>query len=80
MSKLSSSLSRRVASAFGPADALRSATLCRDAWHRLGLLVVYADDPDLTWDQRAFVNQIGERKFGRRNGAAAAAAPLDPEG
>ncbi len=77
MSRLRSSLAASLASAFGPDDALRSARLCRGAWKRLGLLVVYADDPDLTWDQRAFVTQIGNRKFGR---SAAEPRAADGEG
>jgi hypothetical protein len=78
MSKIKSSLAKSLASAFGPEDARRSAQLCQGAWRQLGLLVVYAADPELSWDQRAFVVQIGTRKFGRSPVVAPPAlAPAD---
>ena len=79
MSKLQSSLAKCIASAFVPADALRSAQLCKAAWRQLGLLVVYADDPELSWDQRAFVLQIGARKYGRSPVAAAIRAARETQ-
>ncbi len=77
MARLRSSLSNVTGSPFGPLDALRGARLCRAAWLQRGLLCVSADDPTLNWEQRAFVRQIGERKFGRR---VVDAAPVEDAG
>ena len=36
------------------------------AFHDQGMLVVNVNDPNLTWDQRELLNQIGEKFYGKR--------------
>lgn len=40
----------------------------RRAWRDHGMLVVSADDPDLKWDTREMLKQLGDRKYGPRKG------------
>ena len=35
-------------------------------WREHGILVVKADDPDLTWPERELVKQLGRKLFGER--------------
>ncbi len=66
MTKIRTSLARFAASGFGPDDARRSLDICRNAWRHHGILLIRIDDPDFTWDQRAMIEQIGDRRYGRR--------------
>ncbi len=50
----------------GPADAEEIDALRRRAWQERGFLVIDAADGRLDRAQRAFVECIGERLFGRR--------------
>ncbi|MFZ0459350.1 MAG: hypothetical protein WAM17_13070 [Rhodoplanes sp.] len=36
----------------------------RDGWREQGLLAVSVDDHRLTWPEREFVRQLGERLYG----------------
>jgi hypothetical protein len=38
----------------------------RDGWIEQGILVVNEDDHRLTWPERLFIRQLGERLFGKR--------------
>lgn len=38
----------------------------RYGWHDQNMLVVSADDQRLTWPEREFVRQIGEKLYGKR--------------
>jgi hypothetical protein len=38
----------------------------RDGWLEHGILVVDEDDHRLTWPERLFIRQLGERLFGKR--------------
>ena len=38
----------------------------RDGWRDQGILVVSADDQRLTWPEREFVRQLGDRLYGKR--------------
>ena len=67
-----SHLACRAPSGFGPDDAARSQRLCAEAWRTRGIAVLRADDPELSWEQRAMLCQIAERKFGKRNTQRAA--------
>jgi len=40
--------------------------LKRDGWIEQGILVVNEDDRRLTWPERHFIRQLGERLFGKR--------------
>jgi len=35
-------------------------------WREHGILVVKADDPELTWPERELVKQLGQKLFGER--------------
>lgn len=39
----------------------------RDGWRETGLLAVSVDDDRLTWPERALVQQLGEKLYGKRN-------------
>ena len=41
--------------------------MCRTAWREHGVLLLRIDDPDFTWDQRAMIEQVGERRYGKRH-------------
>ena len=41
----------------------------RDGWHEQGVLAVSLDDNRLSWPEREFVRQLGERLYGRRDEA-----------
>jgi hypothetical protein len=38
----------------------------REGWHEHGILVVSEHDQRLTWPERQFIRQLGERFFGKR--------------
>jgi hypothetical protein len=38
----------------------------RDGWREQGLLAVSVDDQRLSWPEREFVRQIGEKLYGNR--------------
>jgi hypothetical protein len=38
----------------------------RDGWRDQNILVVSADDDRLTWPEREFIRQIGEKLYGKR--------------
>jgi hypothetical protein len=38
----------------------------RDGWHEQGLLAVSVHDQRLSWPEREFVRQIGEKLYGNR--------------
>jgi hypothetical protein len=38
----------------------------RNGFHDSGILVIDVNDPNLTWDQRELLNQIGEKFYGKR--------------
>jgi hypothetical protein len=38
----------------------------RDGWHEQGLLAVLVDDARLTWPERALVEQLGTKLYGKR--------------
>ena len=38
----------------------------RDGWHEEGLLAVMVDDARLTWPERALVEQLGTKLYGKR--------------
>jgi hypothetical protein len=38
----------------------------RDGWQEHGLLAVSVDDARLTWPEREFVRQLGEKLYGQR--------------
>ncbi len=38
----------------------------RDGWHEQKILVVNTDDQRLTWPEREFVLQLGDRLYGKR--------------
>jgi hypothetical protein len=38
----------------------------RTGWREHGILVVKADDPDLTWPERELVKQLGRKLYGER--------------
>jgi hypothetical protein len=38
----------------------------RDGWREQGVLVIDANDERLTWPDREFVRQIGEKLYGRK--------------
>lgn len=42
--------------------------LIRNAWRDEGILIISADDPDLTWPERELVKQIGDKRNGKRRG------------
>ena len=62
-----SHLAARAPSGFGPDDLARSQRLIAEAWRTRGLLVISADDPNLTWPERELVRTLGEKRFGKRN-------------
>jgi len=37
----------------------------RDGWREQGLLAVSIDDQRLTWPEREFIRQLGEKLYGR---------------
>ena len=37
-----------------------------DGWHELGIFAISVDDPKLTWPEREFIEQIGDRLYGKR--------------
>ena len=39
----------------------------RDGWHDQGVLAVSIDDHRLTWPERALVEQLGTKLYGRRS-------------
>ena len=39
----------------------------RDGWHEQGVLAVSVDDHRLTWPERALVEQLGSKLYGRRS-------------
>ncbi len=41
----------------------------RDGWHEQGLLAVMVDDARLTWPERALVEQLGTKLYGKRTSA-----------
>ena len=41
----------------------------RDGWREQGVLAVSVDDDRLTWPERALVEQLGARLYGRRQDA-----------
>jgi hypothetical protein len=43
----------------------------RDGWREQGLLAVCVDDHRLTWPEREFVRQLGERLYGKRQAGEA---------
>ena len=38
----------------------------RDGWYEQGVLAVSVDDHRLTWPERALVEQLGNRLYGKR--------------
>jgi hypothetical protein len=38
----------------------------RDGWHEQGLLAVSVDDQRLSWPEREFIRQIGDKLYGNR--------------
>ena len=40
--------------------------LKRDGWHDHHILVVNAEDDRLTWPEREFIRQIGEKLYGKK--------------
>ena len=38
----------------------------RDGWHEQGLFAVMVDDARLTWPERALVEQLGTKLYGKR--------------
>jgi hypothetical protein len=41
----------------------------RDGWREQGLLAVSVDDQRLSWPEREFIRQIGEKLYGNRASA-----------
>jgi hypothetical protein len=41
----------------------------RDGWHEQGLLAVMVNDARLTWPERALVEQLGTKLYGKRASA-----------
>jgi hypothetical protein len=41
----------------------------RDGWREQGLLAVSLDDQRLTWPERALVEQLGAKLYGKRTSA-----------
>jgi hypothetical protein len=41
--------------------------LKRDGWHDQSVLVVSVDDCRLTWPEREFIRQIGDKLYGRKD-------------
>lgn len=41
--------------------------LKRDGWHDQSVLVVSVDDRRLTWPEREFIRQIGDKLYGRKD-------------
>ena len=41
----------------------------RDGWHEQGALAVVLDDERLTWSEGELVQQLGEKLYGKRDGA-----------
>ena len=39
-------------------------TVKRDGWREQGLLVVSPADPRLSWSEREFIRQLGEKLYG----------------
>jgi hypothetical protein len=39
----------------------------RDGWIEQAMLVVSVDDHRLTWPEREFIRQLGERLYGKRD-------------
>ena len=39
----------------------------RNGWHDQKILVVNADDNRLTWPEREFIRQIGNKLYGKRD-------------
>jgi hypothetical protein len=39
----------------------------RDGWIEQAMLVVRVDDHRLTWPEREFIRQLGERLYGKRD-------------
>jgi hypothetical protein len=39
----------------------------RNGWRDQNILVVNADDDRLSWPEREFIRQIGEKLYGKRN-------------
>jgi hypothetical protein len=42
----------------------------QDGWQEQGVLAVAIDDARLTWPERELVRQLGDRLYGKREGAA----------
>jgi hypothetical protein len=42
----------------------------QDGWRGQGVLAVAIDDARLTWPERELVRQLGDRLYGKREGAA----------
>ncbi len=61
-----SSLASRVISGLGPDDEARSNAMCREAWHRHGILLVRVEDIDIGLDDRELLRNIGKRLYGPR--------------
>lgn len=43
----------------------------RDGWHEQNILVVSTDDQCLTWPDREFIRQLGNRLYGNRQATEA---------
>jgi hypothetical protein len=41
----------------------------RDGWREQGLLAVTVDDQRLSWPEREFIRQIGEKLYGKKREA-----------
>lgn len=41
----------------------------RNGWHDQNILVVNADDHRLTWPEREFIRQIGDKLYGKQESA-----------
>lgn len=48
--------------------------LKRDGWHDQNILVVNARDHRLTWPEREFIRQIGDKLYGKRDATEASDA------
>ncbi len=44
-------------------------TVKREGWREQKILVVNADDDRLTWPEREFIRQIGDKLYGKREEA-----------
>jgi hypothetical protein len=50
----------------------------RDGWREQGLLAVLVDDQRLTWPEREFVKQLGNKLYGNRGAALPGGESHDP--